>query len=107
NSLRSSGSTCAFFLVPENISAVICAPLGARQSSGSWLLWPRFGPNDLRLPAVCAGGADLLGACSDVSDTPLERAKLMAFPYRADQVGSLLRPQELLDARKNPNLTRD
>jgi 5-methyltetrahydropteroyltriglutamate--homocysteine methyltransferase len=29
----------------------------------------------------------------------------MAFKYRADQVGSLLRPQELLDARKNPNTT--
>ena len=31
----------------------------------------------------------------------------MGFPYRADQVGSLLRPQELLDARKNPDLTHD
>jgi len=29
----------------------------------------------------------------------------MAFPYRADHVGSLLRPQELLDARKNPDVT--
>jgi 5-methyltetrahydropteroyltriglutamate--homocysteine methyltransferase len=31
----------------------------------------------------------------------------MRFPYRADHVGSLLRPQELLDARKNPSLTHD
>jgi 5-methyltetrahydropteroyltriglutamate--homocysteine methyltransferase len=31
----------------------------------------------------------------------------MGFPYRADHVGSLLRPKELLDARKNPHLTRD
>ena len=27
--------------------------------------------------------------------------------YRADQVGSLLRPAELLEARKNPNISRD
>jgi len=31
----------------------------------------------------------------------------MGFPYRADHVGSLLRPKELLDARKNLHLTRD
>lgn len=31
----------------------------------------------------------------------------MAFPYRADQVGSLLRPTELLDARKNPDVPPD
>ena len=31
----------------------------------------------------------------------------MGFPYRADHVGSLLRPQELLDARRNPKLTPD
>jgi methionine synthase II (cobalamin-independent) len=30
----------------------------------------------------------------------------MGFPYHADHVGSLLRPHELLDARKNPSLTR-
>ncbi len=29
----------------------------------------------------------------------------MSFPYRADHVGSLLRPQELLDARHNPGVT--
>src|SRR5437773_6630214 len=29
----------------------------------------------------------------------------MAFKYRADHVGSFLRPQELLDARQNPDLT--
>jgi 5-methyltetrahydropteroyltriglutamate--homocysteine methyltransferase len=29
-------------------------------------------------------------------------ALAMPFPYRADQVGSLLRPQELLDARRDP-----
>jgi 5-methyltetrahydropteroyltriglutamate--homocysteine methyltransferase len=29
----------------------------------------------------------------------------MAFPYRADQVGSFLRPPELLEARKNPAVT--
>jgi 5-methyltetrahydropteroyltriglutamate--homocysteine methyltransferase len=29
----------------------------------------------------------------------------MTFPYRADHVGSLLRPQEILDARSNPNIT--
>jgi 5-methyltetrahydropteroyltriglutamate--homocysteine methyltransferase len=29
----------------------------------------------------------------------------MAFKYRADQVGSLLRPQELLDARNDPSVT--
>ena len=29
----------------------------------------------------------------------------MAFTYRADHVGSLLRPQELLDARSNPETT--
>ena len=31
----------------------------------------------------------------------------MRFPYHADHVGSLLRPQELLDARKNPSLSPD
>jgi methionine synthase II (cobalamin-independent) len=31
----------------------------------------------------------------------------MAFKYRADQVGSFLRPQELLEARKNPDVTPD
>ena len=31
----------------------------------------------------------------------------MGCLYHADHVGSLLRPQELLDARKNPHLTRD
>src|SRR5206468_376847 len=31
----------------------------------------------------------------------------MARRYRADHVGSLLRPQELLDARKDPHVTRD
>ena len=31
----------------------------------------------------------------------------MASPYRADHVGSLLRPQELLDARKDPGVTRE
>jgi 5-methyltetrahydropteroyltriglutamate--homocysteine methyltransferase len=31
----------------------------------------------------------------------------MAFPYRADHVGSLLRPTELLDARKNPDVPPD
>ena len=31
----------------------------------------------------------------------------MAPIYRADQVGSLLRPAELLEARKNPNLSHD
>ena len=31
----------------------------------------------------------------------------MASIYRADQVGSLLRPSDLLEARKNPNITRD
>jgi len=29
----------------------------------------------------------------------------MTFKYRADHVGSFLRPRELLDARKNPNIT--
>src|ERR1700741_4155522 len=29
----------------------------------------------------------------------------MPFKYRADQVGSLLRPQELIAARKNPDTT--
>ncbi len=29
----------------------------------------------------------------------------MVFPYRADHVGSLLRPAELLDARDNPEIT--
>jgi 5-methyltetrahydropteroyltriglutamate--homocysteine methyltransferase len=29
----------------------------------------------------------------------------MKFKYRADHVGSFLRPQEILDARKNPNIT--
>jgi len=29
----------------------------------------------------------------------------MPFPYRADHVGSLLRPKEILDARQNPNVT--
>src|SRR5260370_13585125 len=29
----------------------------------------------------------------------------MPFKYRADHVGSFLRPQEILDARKNPNIT--
>ena len=32
---------------------------------------------------------------------------LMPFPYRADQVGSLLRPKELVDARKDPHATAD
>src|SRR5258708_32371556 len=31
----------------------------------------------------------------------------MAFRYHADHVGSLLRPQELLDARRNPQVTRE
>ncbi|MBZ5579584.1 MAG: 5-methyltetrahydropteroyltriglutamate--homocysteine S-methyltransferase [Acidobacteriia bacterium] len=31
----------------------------------------------------------------------------MAFPYRADHVGSLLRPQEILEARVNPAVTKD
>jgi 5-methyltetrahydropteroyltriglutamate--homocysteine methyltransferase len=31
----------------------------------------------------------------------------MAAPYRADHVGSLLRPQELLNARKDPGVTRE
>ena len=31
----------------------------------------------------------------------------MPCPYRADHVGSLLRPQELLDARKDPHVTRE
>jgi methionine synthase II (cobalamin-independent) len=31
----------------------------------------------------------------------------MARRYRADHVGSLLRPQELLDARRNPDVTRE
>ena len=31
----------------------------------------------------------------------------MSALYRADHVGSLLRPQELLDARKNPGITRE
>src|SRR5262249_18578549 len=31
----------------------------------------------------------------------------MAPMYRADQVGSLLRPAELLEAHKNPDVTRD
>ncbi len=31
----------------------------------------------------------------------------MAWAYRADHVGSLLRPQELLDARKDPKATRE
>jgi 5-methyltetrahydropteroyltriglutamate--homocysteine methyltransferase len=31
----------------------------------------------------------------------------MASPYRADHVGSLLRPQEVLDARKDPGVTRE
>ena len=31
----------------------------------------------------------------------------MPFPYRADHVGSLLRPQEILDARGNPNITSE
>src|SRR3979490_3292079 len=31
----------------------------------------------------------------------------MAAPYRADHVGSLLRPQELLDARRNPQVSRE
>jgi 5-methyltetrahydropteroyltriglutamate--homocysteine methyltransferase len=31
----------------------------------------------------------------------------MAHPYHADHVGSLLRPQELLDARKDPQVTRE
>jgi len=31
----------------------------------------------------------------------------MAIPYRADQVGSLLRPLELLEARRNPALTHE
>src|SRR5712691_8482208 len=31
----------------------------------------------------------------------------MPFKYRADHVGSFLRPQELLDARKNPGVTQD
>ena len=31
----------------------------------------------------------------------------MTFPYRADHVGSLLRPQEILDARSNPNITSE
>ena len=31
----------------------------------------------------------------------------MAWPYHADHVGSLLRPQELLDARKDPDVTRE
>ena len=31
----------------------------------------------------------------------------MKFPYRADHVGSLLRPQEILDARSNPDITSE
>ena len=31
----------------------------------------------------------------------------MSFPYRADQVGSLLRPKELLDLRKDPHAIPD
>lgn len=31
----------------------------------------------------------------------------MGHPYHADHVGSLLRPQELLDARKDPQVTRE
>jgi len=31
----------------------------------------------------------------------------MTFPYRADHVGSLLRPQEILEARRNPNITAE
>ena len=31
----------------------------------------------------------------------------MTFPYRADHVGSLLRPQEILDARSNPEITAE
>ena len=31
----------------------------------------------------------------------------MAFPYRADHVGSLLRPKEILEARANPALTAE
>jgi methionine synthase II (cobalamin-independent) len=31
----------------------------------------------------------------------------MARLYRADHAGSLLRPQELLDARKDPQVTRE
>jgi methionine synthase II (cobalamin-independent) len=31
----------------------------------------------------------------------------MAFRYHADHVGSLLRPQELLDARRNPQVARE
>jgi 5-methyltetrahydropteroyltriglutamate--homocysteine methyltransferase len=31
----------------------------------------------------------------------------MTFPYRADHVGSLLRPQEVLDARSDPNITSE
>ena len=30
----------------------------------------------------------------------------MASPYRADHVGSLLRPSDLLEARTDPNVTR-
>src|SRR3984893_17928549 len=31
----------------------------------------------------------------------------MTFPYRADHVGSLLRPQEVLDARSSPDITSE
>ena len=31
----------------------------------------------------------------------------MAFPYRADHVGSLLRPKEILEARANPSVSRE
>jgi methionine synthase II (cobalamin-independent) len=31
----------------------------------------------------------------------------MSFPYRADHVGSLLRPPEILDARQNPQITAE
>jgi 5-methyltetrahydropteroyltriglutamate--homocysteine methyltransferase len=34
-------------------------------------------------------------------------SRLMTIAYRADQVGSLLRPAELKDARKNPETTRE
>ena len=33
--------------------------------------------------------------------------KTMSHPYRADHVGSLLRPKEVLEARENPAITRE
>src|SRR5262249_57890877 len=51
---------------------------------------------------------DLFDVAPDqAADGVREGALVMATSYRADHVGSLLRPKELLDARQNPGVTHE